>query len=128
MVGFDCHIAWFGFLLFAFCVLFTPIFCPFKFCIWSDYCFVRSPFLEAQEISSPLKGRAVPSHRTCILVTGLLRKPCYSPRKRPVLVTPGCDTPCVQCTGHCFFLCLGEAKPHLSDVALTAHASFIFPF
>lgn len=53
---------------FSLSVLFSlQFFGPFKFRVWSNYCFVHSPFVEAQEISSPLRGGAVPSHRTCIL-------------------------------------------------------------
>lgn len=109
----------FWFCFFAFCVIFTPIFfCPFKFSVWSNYCFVHSPFVEAQEISSPLRGGAVPSHRTCILVTGLLRKPrcavlAGSPLVRPVLVTPGCDTPLRAMHWALFFSVFGRGKTTL---------------
>lgn len=67
-------------LFFAFCVLFTPIFSPFKFHIWSNYCLCTLLSWRHRK-SVPLSGGAVPSHRTCILVTGLLRKPRCSRRK-----------------------------------------------
>lgn len=50
-------ITWLGFvfcfLFFLLSVLFSlQFFCPLEFRVWSNYRFVQSPFVEAQEISS----------------------------------------------------------------------------
>lgn len=53
----------FYFWLYEFSVLFSPVFFffSFKFLIQSNYCFLYSPFIEAQEIGFPLSSCAVPS-------------------------------------------------------------------
>ena len=53
----------FYFWLYEFSVLFSPVFFffSFKFLILSNYCFLYSPFIEAQEIGFPLSSCAVPS-------------------------------------------------------------------
>lgn len=68
----------FWFLLSVFFSL--QFFSPFKFHIWSNYCLCTLLSWRRRK-SVPLSGGAVPSHRTCILVTGLLRKPRCSRRK-----------------------------------------------
>lgn len=81
--------------------------------------------------SVPLSGGAVPSRRTCILLTGLLRKPRCSrgkPAGETVSAVPGCDT-LLRSMYWALFSCVWKKQNHTySDIALTAHTSFIFPF
>lgn len=128
--GFRPSHCWFCFLFFAFLlsVLFSlQFFCPFEFRVWSNDCFVHSPF--SFRGGSPLRGGL------CLVIGHASScRDCFG--RRAVLAgsrwesRPGFswwDTPCVPCTG-LVLLCLGEAQPHLLDVALSARTSFIFPF
>lgn len=57
-VGFYHHIF---FNLLSKCSVHSNFFSPFKFLIRSNYCFLHSPFIEAQEMGFPLSSSAVPS-------------------------------------------------------------------
>lgn len=95
--GFDHHIAGFCFLLFAFLlsVLFSlQFFCPFEFRFWSNDCFVHSPFVEARETSSPLRGGL------CLVIGHVFS--CQDCFRRRAVLTGSCwgDLPSVLQVGH----------------------------
>lgn len=60
------EIVWVSTIIFFFnllskCSVHSNFFSPFKFLIRSNYCFLHSPFIEAQEMGFPLSSSAVPS-------------------------------------------------------------------
>lgn len=117
-------------LFFGFCFLcsFHSFFSPFKFHIWSNYCSCTLLSWRCRK-SVPLSGGAVPSHRTCILVTGLLRKPRCSRRKPAGETCLGYSwlwhTPTYHVLGIVFSV-FGRSKTTLTQMLHWQHTHLLF--